>query len=106
MIWSYIFQAPDGGSRVGVSALIDAASTLEDALDEANAALESVSDDTIGVYVADGFGRDDLVRIICHSCGAIIDRTDNEYRDLGYDDDTRGMLAWMKGEDGCSCEEG
>ena len=105
--WSFIFQAPADRSRVSISAHIDAASSLDDALDEANEALESANDDTLGVYIEDGFDRNDLVRIICHQCGAIIDRTDNEYRDLGFDSNTDGMVAWMEGQagDGCSCEE-
>lgn len=102
-MWSYIFQVSPG-SRSGISAHIDVALSLEDALDEANIALEDVSSDIIGVWVADGFTRDNLVRILCHACGAVIDRTDNNYRDLGYDDDTDGMLAWMGGDDGCDCD--
>ena len=105
MMWSYIFAVPLGESRTSISAQIDVAATLDDALDEANDALESASDDTIGVYVADGFTADDLSRIICHSCGACIDYNDQTARDIGYDDTWRSMVAFMQGDDGCDCDK-
>ena len=103
--WSYIFSVPLGASRTSISAQIDNAPSLDWALDEANLHLNEASSDTLGIYVADGFTKDDLYRIICHSCGACVDYDDRVARDIGYDDNWRNMVAYMEDDEGCNCDK-